>query len=101
MSSRLMPPKVGSRIWQVRMISSGSLVSSSISKTSISAKRLKSTALPSITGFPAKAPILPRPSNVFQVDAAESRLQVHAGADDLPRVLGVELDIHVFDIELD
>ena len=37
-----------------RMITSGSSVSSSMSKTSISAKRLNSSALPSITGLPAR-----------------------------------------------
>ena len=59
MSSRLMPPKVGSSALTVLMISSGSCVSSSMSKTSMSAKRLKSTPLPSMTGLPASAPMSP------------------------------------------
>jgi hypothetical protein len=63
MSSRLMPPKVGSNNWQVRMISRGSSVASSMSNTSISAKRLNSTPLPSITGLPASAPMFPRPEH--------------------------------------
>ena len=37
------------------------MVSTSISNTSISAKALNSTALPSITGFPARLPTLPSP----------------------------------------
>src|ERR1035441_1941759 len=61
MSSRLMPPKVGSRSWQRRITSSGFSEFTSRSKTSISAKRLNSTPLPSITVLPAKAPILPSP----------------------------------------
>ncbi len=62
MSSRLMPPKVGSRSFTTRMNSSGSVVATSMSKTSMSAKRLKRTPLPSITGLPARAPMLPSPS---------------------------------------
>ena len=62
MSSKLIPPKVGSIAVTVLMMSSGSSWSSSMSKTSMSAKRLKSTPLPSITGFEACAPMSPRPS---------------------------------------
>ena len=54
MSSRLMPPKVGSRSFTQRMNSSVSCVSISMSNTSMSAKRLKRTPLPSITGLPAE-----------------------------------------------
>ena len=43
------------------MNSSGSSVSTSRSIESTSAKRLNSTALPSITGLEASAPRLPRP----------------------------------------
>jgi len=43
------------------MISSASSVSSSMSMAFTSAKRLNSTALPSITGLEAKAPRLPMP----------------------------------------
>ena len=63
MSSRLMPPKVGSSIWQARMTSWGSLAASSRSKTSMSAKRLNRTPLPSITGLPASGPIFPKPEH--------------------------------------
>ena len=42
------------------LLESGS--STSISKTSMPANFLNSTALPSITGLPASAPMLPRPS---------------------------------------
>ena len=53
---------VGAIIWPKRTMSSGSLASISMSKTSTSAKRLKSTALPSITGLAASGPMSPRPS---------------------------------------
>ena len=43
------------------MNSSGSSVSSSISIEFTSAKRLNKTAFPSITGFEANAPKLPKP----------------------------------------
>ena len=62
MSSRLMPPKVGSRVLTTLMSSSGSVVASSRSKTSTSANILKSMPLPSMTGLPARGPMLPRPS---------------------------------------
>ena len=61
MSSRLMPPNVGAISSQKRTISAASSVSTSMSNTSTSAKRLNSTALPSITGFEASAPRLPSP----------------------------------------
>jgi Helix-hairpin-helix domain len=64
MSSRLMPPTVGSRSWQNLITSSGLSEFTSRSKTSTSAKRLKSTALPSMTGFPANGPIFPKPSTL-------------------------------------
>ena len=51
MSSRLMPPNDGPEIAHALMNSSGSSVSISRSIASTSAKRLNSTALPSITGF--------------------------------------------------
>ena len=62
MSSRLMPPKVGAIFLTVLIKSSDESAFTSISKTSISANALNSTALPSMTGLPAKAPMLPRPS---------------------------------------
>ncbi len=58
----------------MRMNSSGSWVSSSMSKTSMSAKRLKQDALPSITGLPARAPMLPRPSTAVPLLITATRL---------------------------
>ena len=74
MSSRLIPPKVGSSNWHNLMISSGSCVFTSISKTSTSAKRLKSTALPSITDLPASAPMSPSPSTAVPLLSTATRL---------------------------
>jgi len=51
MSSRLIPPKVGSIISMAPIIASVSSVSSSTSKTSMSAKRLNRTPFPSMTGL--------------------------------------------------
>jgi hypothetical protein len=62
MSSRLMPPKPGAIISTARTISSGSWLARQIGHASMSAKRLKSAALPSITGIAASGPMLPRPS---------------------------------------
>ena len=61
MSSRLMPPKVGSSAATTSMKCSGSRAFTSMSKTSMSANRLKSTALPSITGLAARGPMFPNP----------------------------------------
>ncbi|MNE48835.1 hypothetical protein D3C80_1433230 [compost metagenome] len=60
-SSRFTPPKVGSSAFTVLTNSSTSVTFNSMSKTSISAKILNSTPLPSITGLPASGPIFPRP----------------------------------------
>ncbi len=61
MSSRLIPPKVAPMFFTTVMNSSGSWVTTSTSKASMSANRLNRTALPSITGLEARAPRLPRP----------------------------------------
>ena len=61
MSSKLMPPKVGEILFAVEINACGSLASTSISNTSMSAKRLNKTALPSITGLLAKEPTSPKP----------------------------------------
>ncbi|MNC96300.1 hypothetical protein D3C83_136400 [compost metagenome] len=74
MSSRLMPPKVGSSAATVSMMRSGSRASISMSKTSMSAKRLNSTALPSITGLEASAPRLPRPRIAVPLEMTATRL---------------------------
>ena len=61
MSSRLMPPKVGSSRSTVSMISSGSVVRMQTGNASTPAKCLNSSALPSMTGIPATAPMSPSP----------------------------------------
>ena len=53
---------------------SGSGWSSSISKQSMFANFLKRTALPSITGLEASAPMLPRPSTAVPFDTTATRL---------------------------
>ena len=73
-SSRLIPPKVGAIFFTVRMKSSVESAFTSISKTSISAKALNSTPLPSITGLPASAPISPRPSTAVPSVITATRL---------------------------
>ncbi len=62
MSSRLMPPNPGAMAATVATISSVSWVSRQIGQASMSANRLNSAALPSITGSAAYGPRLPRPS---------------------------------------
>ena len=61
MSSRLMPPQPQPSSLTQLTISSGSSDETSRSIELMSAKRLNSTALPSITGLAASAPRLPRP----------------------------------------
>ena len=60
-SSKFIPPKVGAMFFTVATNASMSLVSTSISKTSMSANILKSNAFPSITGFEASGPMSPNP----------------------------------------
>ena len=74
MSSRLMPPKLGSIIAMASISASGSSLFSSISIESTSAKRLNSTALPSITGFDASAPRLPMPRMAVPLEITATRL---------------------------
>ena len=73
MSSRLMPPTVGASISQNLITSSGSVASISRSNTSMSAKRLNKTPLPSITGLLANGPMLPRPSTAVPLDTTATR----------------------------
>ena len=61
MSSKLMPPKVGSKDFTISINLSGSDSLISISNTSMSAKILNNTAFPSITGLLASGPIFPKP----------------------------------------
>jgi hypothetical protein len=74
MSSRLMPPKVGSRSFTQRMNSSVSCVSISMSNTSMSANLLKRTPFPSMTGLPASAPMSPRPRTAVPLVTTATRL---------------------------
>ena len=69
-----MPPKVGPSDSTISINLSGSEQSTSISKTSIPAKRLKRTALPSITGFDANAPILPSPNTADPLVTTPTKL---------------------------
>jgi len=74
MSSRLMPPKVTPMFLTTVMTSSGSVAVTSISMESTSAKRLKRTLLPSITGLEARAPRLPRPRMAVPFEITATRL---------------------------
>jgi hypothetical protein len=74
MSSRLMPPKVGSRAAIISTSLSGSRSSSSRSNTSIPANFLNSTALPSMTGLAARGPIAPSPSTAVPLVITPTRL---------------------------
>ena len=73
MSSRLIPPKVGSSAETILTIPSTVISLTSMSKTSMSAKRLKSSPFPSITGFPATAPILPNPRTAVPLEITPTR----------------------------
>ncbi len=74
MSSRFMPPKVGSSAFTIATNFSGSVSLISISNTSISANILNSTALPSMTGLPASGPMLPKPSTADPLLITPTRL---------------------------
>ena len=72
-SSRFIPPKVGAILHTVFMNSSGSSVSTWMSKTSMSAKVFNSKPFPSITGLEASAPILPKPSTAVPFEITATR----------------------------
>ena len=74
MSSRLMPPKVGSNRATVSTKRSGSRSSISMSNTSMSANFLNSTALPSMTGLLARLPMAPSPSTAVPLVITATRL---------------------------
>ena len=78
MSSRLTAPNVGSSLQTKSASASGSASLTSISKQSRPANFLNRTALPSITGLLACAPILPRPSTAvpFVITATKLPLAV-------------------------
>ncbi len=73
MSSRLMPPNVGSSDAMISISLSGSFSLISMSNTSIPANFLNSTALPSITGLAAKGPMLPKPSTAVPLVTTPTR----------------------------
>ena len=79
MSSRLMPPNVGSSDFTMRMNSCGSVQSISMSNTSMPANFLNSTPFPSMTGLEACGPMLPRPSTAvpFEITATKLPLAVY------------------------
>ena len=74
MSSKLMPPNVGSKEAMISTNLSGSVSFTSISKTSMPANFLNNTPLPSITGLPAKAPILPKPNTAVPFEITATKL---------------------------
>ena len=74
MSSRLMPPKVGSSAAMISTSLSGSFSSISMSNTSMPENFLNSTALPSITGLPASGPMSPSPSTAVPLVMTPIRL---------------------------
>ena len=74
MSSRFIPPKVGSKDFTMATNFSGSVSFISISKTSMSANILNKTPLPSITGLPASGPMLPRPRTAVPLLITATRL---------------------------
>ncbi len=74
MSSRLIAPKVGSSAAMMSTSFCGSRSSSSMSKQSMPANFLNSTALPSITGLAASGPIAPRPSTAVPLVITAIRL---------------------------
>ena len=77
-SSRLIAPKVGSKETMISANLSGLFSLISISKQSIPANFLNNTALPSMTGLAAKAPILPNPKTAvpFEITATKFDLDV-------------------------
>ena len=90
MSSRLIAPKVGSRLATISASFTGSLSFTSMSKQSMLANFLKRTALPSITGLPASAPMLPRPSTAVPFETTATRFALGGVA---RRRLRVGLDL--------
>ncbi len=83
MSSRLMPPKVGSIEAMISTSLSGSFSLISISNTSMPANFWNNTPLPSITGLAASGPMLPSPSTAVPLVITATRLAraVYSAAD--------------------
>ena len=74
MSSRLIPPSVGSSAAMISTSLSGSRSASSISNTSMPANFLNKQPLPSITGLAASGPMSPRPSTAVPLVITPTRL---------------------------
>ena len=74
MSSKLMPPNVGSREAMVSTNLSKFFSLISMSNTSMPANFLNKTALPSITGLEAKGPMSPKPSTAVPLVITATRL---------------------------
>ena len=72
-SSRLIAPKVGSNAHTMSASFSGSDSFTSISKQSMLANFLNRTALPSITGLDASAPIFPSPRTAVPLDTTATK----------------------------
>ena len=75
-SSKFIPPKVGAIFLTVCINWSISFVSTSISKTSISANILNKRPLPSITGFDANGPISPNPKTAVPLEITATRFDL-------------------------
>ena len=73
-SSRFTAPKVGSSAQTISASFSGSLSFTSMSKQSILANFLNKTALPSITGLDASAPMLPNPNTADPFEMTATKL---------------------------
>ena len=74
MSSKLMPPNVGSSAAMISTSFSGSFSLISMSNTSMPENFLKRTALPSMTGLPAKGPMSPKPSTAVPLVITPTKL---------------------------
>ena len=74
MSSKLMPPNVGSSEEMVSTSLSRFFSLISMSNTSMPANFLNKTALPSITGLEAKGPMSPKPSTAVPLVITATRL---------------------------
>ena len=74
MSSRLMPPNVGSSAAIASTSLSRFLSLSSMSNTSMPANFLNSTPLPSITGLAASGPMSPKPSTAVPLVTTATKL---------------------------
>ena len=73
-SSKLIPPNVGSSAATASINLSGSFCAISKSKTSIPANFLNNTPLPSITGFEANGPISPKPRTAVPLVMTPTKL---------------------------